>query len=223
MLPPRSGQLGPGKKNARRAVFSLSGFALRWGAGKELVGLNYFEIADGAVGTAFLRPNAKMAVQGSSCGRAPPRPGCLLKTRGGTWSQTEALGSAQTGSGRPSAAHVATGLELEPLAASSHGSRVLESETPWTRRRETCERRILRIHSHQQLLTHSASNKGFQLGSAPHLSAGAVLALTFRITHNILENELLLFLSNYTAFGLPFNLAAITQSRAPDCCGVFNC
>lgn len=46
-----------------------------------MVGLNYFEIADRAVGTAFLRPSAKMAAQCSSCGRAPPRPGCLLKTQ----------------------------------------------------------------------------------------------------------------------------------------------
>lgn len=31
--------------------------------------------------TAFLRPSAKMAARRSSCGQAPPRPGCLLKTQ----------------------------------------------------------------------------------------------------------------------------------------------
>lgn len=64
-----------------RLRFFLSSFPLCWGIEKQLVGLKYFEIADRAVGTAFLRPSAKMAAQCSSCGQAPPRPGCLLKTQ----------------------------------------------------------------------------------------------------------------------------------------------
>lgn len=51
------------------------------GLGKRSVGRNYFGIADSAVGTAFLRASAKMAAGFSNCGRAPPRPGCLLKTQ----------------------------------------------------------------------------------------------------------------------------------------------
>lgn len=60
------------------------------GLRKRSVGRNYFGIADSAVGTAFLRASAKMAEGLSNCGRAPPRPGSLLKTQeGGRGSQTQ--------------------------------------------------------------------------------------------------------------------------------------
>lgn len=63
--------------------FFLSSFPLFAGGGREVVGgaWTILKLQTELWGTAFLRPSAKMAAQCSSCGRAPPRPGCLLKTQ----------------------------------------------------------------------------------------------------------------------------------------------
>lgn len=83
VLPPHSeSDRGHGRITTDRLwFFSLQFPSLLGGREVVGVGLNYFEIADRAVGTAFLRPSTKMSAQCSSCGRAPPRPGCLLKTQ----------------------------------------------------------------------------------------------------------------------------------------------
>lgn len=81
------------------------------------MGLNYFEIADRAVGTAFLRPIAKMAAQCSGCGRAPPRPGCLLKnTRGRHRKPDTANRPCAQSPARLGSAHIGFGTE-------QHGTR----------------------------------------------------------------------------------------------------
>lgn len=72
------GRVTTGREAAENRVCLLGG----GGGGVTWWGRTILKLHSDLCGTAFLRPSGKMSARRSSCGQAPPRPGCLLKTQG---------------------------------------------------------------------------------------------------------------------------------------------